>query len=326
MAEQSAPSRAKLVAAFAAIYLIWGSTYLAIRFAIETMPPFLMAGSRFVIAGLILYLVATLQGAGRPTWKQWRSAAIIGGLLLLGGNGGVVWSETRVPSGLAALMVATVPFWIVVLDWLRPGGVRPSGRVLLGVFLGMAGIILLIGPDKSGGNIDILGALALIIASLSWSAGSLYSRRAELPRSPLLATGMEMLAGGALLLIAGAVTGEPGRLRPEAISLQSALSLLYLILFGSLIGFTAYIWLLRVAPPARVATYAYVNPVVAVFLGWVFAGEQLSLQTIIASVVIIAAVVIITTYRAARPQPAATEAASEPETPSAALYQRKASP
>jgi drug/metabolite transporter (DMT)-like permease len=331
MADKSTPSRAQLIAAFAAIYLIWGSTYLAIRFAIDTIPPFLMAGSRFLLAGAILYAVATWQGAPRPTGQQWRSTAIIGALLLLGGNGGVVWSETRVPSGLAALMVATVPFWIVILDWLRPGGARPAGRVLFGIFLGMAGIFLLIGPGKSGGNVDMIGALALMIGSLSWSIGSLYSRQASLPQSPLLATGMEMLAGGSLLLLAGAATGEAGRLQLEAITARSALSLLYLVLFGSLIGFTAYIWLLRVAPAARVATYAYVNPVVAVFLGWAFANEKLSLQTIVASVVIIGAVMIITTYRAGPAKGAAPAAPDEalaadapPEPSRPALRQSKA--
>jgi drug/metabolite transporter (DMT)-like permease len=304
MSAENTPTKGQVIAAFAAIYLVWGSTYLAIRFAIETMPPFLMAGARFLIAGGLLYLWAVWKGAARPTGQQWRATAIVGGLLLLGGNGVVVWAETRVPSGLAALMVATVPFWIVVLDWLRPGGARPAGRVLFGVGLGMAGIFLLIGPGKEGGgNVDLIGALMLIVASLSWATGSLYSRRARLPQPALLATGMEMLAGGALLVVAGLVMGEGGRLQLDAISLRSLLALLYLVVFGSLIGFTAYIWLLGVTAPARVATYAYVNPVVAVFLGWAFAGEQLTFQTIIAAAVIVAAVVIITTYRAAKEKP-----------------------
>jgi drug/metabolite transporter (DMT)-like permease len=313
------PTRTQLIAAFAAIYLIWGSTYLAIRFAIETMPPFLMAGVRFLIAGALLTAWSLWQGAARPTWRQWRSTAIIGGLLLVGGNGAVVWAETRVPSGLAALMIATVPFWIVVLDWLRPGGVRPAGRVIFGVLLGMVGIFLLIGPDRSGGNVDPIGALVLILASLSWSIGSLYSRRAQLPPSPLLATGMEMLAGGVLLFVVGAALGETGRVELSAISLRSGLSLLYLILFGSLIGFTAYIWLLRVTAPARVATYAYVNPVVAVFLGWALAGETLSLATVVAAAVIVTAVMIITSYRAT-PRP--LESANTPAEPKSATLRR----
>jgi drug/metabolite transporter (DMT)-like permease len=295
------PPRWQVILAFALIYVIWGSTYLAIRFAIETIPPFLMAGVRFVTAGVILYGLAAAGGAPRPTWGQWKAAAVLGALLLLGGNGGVTWAEQRVPSGIAALMVATVPFWVTVLDWLRPGGTRPGGRVIIGLLLGMAGIALLIGPDAliGGGNVDAIGAVVLVLASLSWAAGTLFSRQSagRLPASPWQLTAMEMLAGGAFLLLLGLTTGEAGRVDLAAISGRSVLALLYLIVFGALVGFSAYIWLLRVTTPTRAATYAYVNPVVAVFLGWAMAGETITWQTIVAAGVIIGAVVIITTYK-----------------------------
>jgi drug/metabolite transporter (DMT)-like permease len=201
---------------------------------------------------------------------------------------------------LTALLIGTVPLWMVLLDWLRPGGVKPSNGVIVGLMLGFIGIALLIGPGKlaGGDHVDLVGAAVLILASLSWATGSLYSRRAQLPVSPLLATAMEMLAGGALLLIASWLAGEWMRFDLSAPSLRSWLALGYLIVFGALVGFTAYIWLLRVATPAHVSTYAYVNPVVAIFLGWAFASEPLTARTLLAAAVIVAAVVIITTYRA----------------------------
>ncbi len=293
------PPRWQIATAFAAIYLIWGSTYLAIRFAVETFPPFLMAGMRFLVAGAILYPWARLRGAPQPARSHWLAAAIVGGLLLLGGNGGVVWAAQRVPSGLTALLIGTVPLWMALLDWLRRDGAKPSNGVIVGLLLGLFGIVLLVEPGKISGarQVDLAGAAVLILASLSWASGSLYSRRAQLPASPLLATGMEMLAGGALLLIVSLLAGEWARFDANALSLRSWLSLGYLIVFGALVGFTAYIWLLRVSTPAHVSTYAYVNPVVAIFLGWAFAGEPLTARTLLAAAVIVAAVVIITTYR-----------------------------
>lgn len=296
----SGPTRSSLIIAFAAVYGIWGSTYLAIRFAIETLPPFLMLATRFTIAGAVIYGWARLRGAPRPAAFHWRAAAVVGGLLLTIANGSVAWSEQSVPSGLAALLIAIVPLWMVVLDWLRPGGVRPGRGVFLGLALGLVGIALLVGPGQLAGNsqVDPIGALALMVASLSWAIGSLYSRSAQLPSSPLLATGMAMLAGGALLSVVGILAGEPVRLALDAVSLRSALSLGYLIVFGSIVAFTAYIWLLRVSTPARVSTYAYVNPVVAVLLGWALAGEPLTLRTLSAAAVIVTAVAIITSRRA----------------------------
>lgn len=293
------PARARVVAAFAAVYLIWGSTYLAIRYAIETLPPFLMAGVRFVVAGVVLYAWARWRGAGRPRRREWLAATVIGGLLLLGGNGGVVWAEQWVASGIASLIVATVPLWMVLFDWQFGGGVRPSGRVAGGVVLGLVGVALLIGPAGLVGasGVHPLGAGVLVLASLSWAAGSIYSRGAVLPASPFLATAMEMVAGGALLVLAGLATGEAGRLALDAVSLRSLIGFVYLIVFGSLVGFTSYIWLLRVAEPARVATYAYVNPAVAVFLGWALADEPLTPRMLLAAAVIIASVAVITAAR-----------------------------
>jgi drug/metabolite transporter (DMT)-like permease len=288
-------SRLHIVLAFAAIYLIWGSTYLGIRFAIETVPPLLMAGTRFVVAGTILYSWTRLRGAPRPARLHWSAAAIVGGLMLLGGNGGVSWAEQRVFSGLAALLIATVPLWMALLDWRRRGGVRPSGRGAVGLIFGFVGVALLVGPGELAGSshMDPLGAVVLLLAAFSWAAGSLYSRQAQLPGSPLLAISMEMLTGGVLLLAAGLVTGEGAKLELSQVSPRSVLALGYLIVFGSLIAFSAYIWLLRVSTPARAATYAYVNPVVAVFLGWALGGEPLTLRTLLAAAVIVAAVVII---------------------------------
>ena len=291
----SASQRWRVRVAFAAIYTIWGSTYLAIRFAIETMPPFLMGSARYLIAGAILYALTRRQRVAPITRIHWRSAFIIGGLLLLGGNGGVIWAEQVIPSGLAALIIATVPLWMALLNWLRGDNVRPNLGVTLGLGLGLFGIVLLVSPGQAAGgdNANPLGVLVLVLAALSWSIGSLYSRKARLPSEPLVATAMEMLAGGALLLVAGLLSGEAGQIRLDQVSPRSLLALGYLIVFGSLLGFSAYIWLLRVSTPARVSTYAFVNPVVAVFLGWTLAGESLTPRTLIAAAVIVTAVVLI---------------------------------
>jgi drug/metabolite transporter (DMT)-like permease len=289
--------RWKLGAAFACIYVIWGSTYLAIRFAIETLPPFSMGGLRFLVAGGALYAWArTAGGAQRPTRAEWRATAIVGLLLLLGGNGLVVWSELRIPSGVAALLVAIVPCWMVLVDWLRPNGVRPTRQVIMGLALGLIGIVLLIGPDAlvGGARVDVLGAGAVVLASFSWAAGSIYSRHAAMPSSPFLATAMEMLVGGAAAVALGAALGEPAHVHLAAISARSVAGWLYLVVFGSIVAFTAYVWLLRESTPARVSTYAYVNPMVAVALGAALAGEALTPRMIVAAAVIVGGVALIT--------------------------------
>lgn len=294
--------RAQILAAFASIYLIWGSTYLAIRYADQTIPPFIMGGIRFLVSGALLYAWARFRGAPAPTRVHWRNAIIAGGFLLLGGNGAVVWAEQFVPSGMTALLVSILPFWLVIIEWVRPPRQRPHSAVLIGLILGFIGIVVLIGPADLGGHGDVrpIGALVLILGSLSWAIGSFYSRDAELPESGLLTTGMEMLGGGTLLLIVGALSGELSRFDIHRISGASAGGLLYLITFGSLLGFTSYIWLLDKVSPARLGTYAYVNPVVAVILGWAIAGERLSIRTGVAATIVICAVALITTARSTR--------------------------
>jgi drug/metabolite transporter (DMT)-like permease len=316
------PARRRVVLAFAAVYFIWGSTYLAIRFAIETMPPLLMSGVRFMIAGTLLFAWARGRGAAAPTRLQWRSAVIVGAFLLLGGNGGVVWAEQRVPSGLAALLIASVPLWMTLLAWMLRQSPRPSPRVGLGLLLGMTGVGLLVGMRGAGNDraVDPVGAMALVLASLSWAYGSLWSRRAPLPSSPILATAMEMLAGGALMFLAGTLRGEWTGFDPGAISARSFFAWLYLLAFGSLVAFTAYIYLLGASTPARVSTYGFVNPLVAVLLGWGIAAETLTSRTLVSASIILTGVVLIITARtsgsrpsqyADRPQPAAQPIPSE---------------
>lgn len=293
------PSSIRIILAFLAIYLIWGSTYLAIRFAIETLPPFLMAGTRFILPGALLYGWLRWRGTPAPAPVHWRSAAIIGALLLFVGNGGVTWAEQLVPSGVTALLVSTVPLWFVLQDWLWHGGTRPTVGMITGLGLGFIGVVLLIGPGEllGGHTISLAGVGVLMVATISWSGGSLYSRTAPLPSSPLMSVAMEMLCGGVLLLALGLLTGELPRVDPAAFSIRSLLSLLYLMTFGSLIGFSAYVWLLRVVPASRVATYAYVNPVIAVLLGWALAGEELTGRMLVAAAIIIAGVVVIINRR-----------------------------
>ncbi len=297
----------KVALALGAVYVIWGSTYLAILFAIETIPPFLMAATRYLVAGALLYTWARLRGAPRPKLVHWRSAFIVGAFLLLVGNGGVVWAEQKVDSGLAALLISTEPIWIGVLVWLRSGRQRPNPRVIVGMALGFLGLVMLVRPSGSAA-IDPAGAAVLVLASLSWAWGSLYGQRAPFPDSPLAATGMQMLGGGTLLAIVSALTGEPARVVLSEVSLKSALSVGYLIVFGAIVAFTAYVWLMRVAPPVLVSTYAYVNPVVAVLLGWAFAGEPLTAGTLISAAVILAGVALITTAQG-KSSPAEAKAA-----------------
>jgi drug/metabolite transporter (DMT)-like permease len=295
----SAPARGKVIAAFAAVYTIWGSTYLGILFAIETLPPFLMAGLRFLIAGALLYAWVRRHGGPPPDRAAWRVAVIVGILLLGCGNGGVVWAEQLVPSGVAALIVAVVPCWMVLLDWVRPGGVRPSGQIVAGLALGLLGIALLVGPASigTGERVDPAGAGVLLFASFCWAAGSIYSRQRKPAVPPLEATAMQMLGGGAALLVAAVAAGELPEVNLAGVSLRSALAFVYLILFGSLIGYSAYVYLLRVSTAARASTYAYVNPVVAVLLGWAFADEPFTARMLIAATVIVAGVALITMAR-----------------------------
>jgi drug/metabolite transporter (DMT)-like permease len=286
------PGLAPLLLAFAAVYVIWGSTFLAIRFAVQTIPPLLTMAARSGGAGLILYLAARATGVPAPSRRQWVQAFIVGGMLFLICHGVLAWAEQRIASGPAALLASTIPLWMVLFDWKAGTGPRPSLGVILGLAIGFAGVAMLVLPSDhaSAGGVDLLTACAMMCGSASWVAGSLYSRHAGFPKSVALATGMQLLAGGALLLIAAVVFGEMHRLLSTTVSAKSIWSVIYLIVFGSVVAFTAYNWLLRVTTPARLSTYSYVNPVVAVLLGWLAAGEPLGIRMILPTAVIVAGV------------------------------------
>ena len=294
------PSRVLIVLAFAAVYIIWGSTYLGIRLAIETLPGFLMAAARFLIAGGILFVIALFNGARvRQSFANWRRALIIGALLLLCGNGGVTWAEKYVASSFAALFVATEPLWVVVLNWGLTHR-RPNAKVLLGIFIGLSGVALLVsdglGQGFAASKLSLIAAGVVLLASLAWAGGSVYANRNPMDAPTSMTSGMQMLAGGGLLLLLALVTGDAGRLQLANASWTSLGAFAYLLVFGSLVGFTAYSFLLKNVSPESAATYGYVNPVVAVLLGWSIAGEPLTLKMMLAAAIIIASVVLITTY------------------------------
>jgi drug/metabolite transporter (DMT)-like permease len=285
--------RWKIALAFLAVYLCWGMTYLAMRVAVVDIPPHLMSGARFLVAGLLLYLWTRRRGDPKPTLRNWYAAAVVGAFLLLGGNATVAWAEQQVPSGLAAVIIAVAPIWMVGMEWAR-GGPAPTKRVMLGLLLGLVGVGLLVSPRGSAtGQVDPLGAGLLVLASASWAWGSVISKSAPLPQSPFLATSIEMIAGGALLLLVAALAGQVGQFRPTEVSTDAILAWLFLVIFGSLVGFTAYIWLLGVTSIAKAGTYAYVNPIVAVFLGWAILGEAVTARTLLAALVILIGVALV---------------------------------
>jgi drug/metabolite transporter (DMT)-like permease len=319
-------SRARIWAALGVVYVVWGSTYLGIDLAVRTMPPFLMAAARFLVAGGLLYAWAIrrgdrrrLDGAGnerrhrlgrrrsgdrddRPTARHWLSAFLIAAPMLAVGNAAVGWAEQTLDTGTASLIIASVPLWMALLDRVFYAQ-RLARAVVVGLVVGFAGVGLLVAPGGAGGA-GSRAAFVLVVGSLAWAIGSLYSRQAPLPRRPLVGAAMQMLAGAALLTVVGSASGELGRVHPEAISLESWLGLAYLVLAGSLLGFTAYMWLLRAAPTSLVGTYAYVNPVVAVLLGTVVLGEPLSWRTLVGGGIIVASVALIVRAPKPGPQPA----------------------
>jgi drug/metabolite transporter (DMT)-like permease len=312
---RTAPPVPLLVLAFACIYLIWGSTYLAIRFAIETMPPFLMVGIRYLSAGAMLYAwVVWRREAVRPTPAQWRAAFLYGGCFFLMGNGGVSWAESRIPSGITALLVAMVPLWMTVLEWFGRRAQRPTPLALVGLSIGFLGVAFLVGPGESltKAAIDPWPVAALVLTTFGWAYGSLHAKDAPHPPSILQSVAMQMLAGGLLSGLFGTLLGEWPAVDLSAISVRSTLALGYLIVFGSIVAFTAYTWLLRVTRATRAGTYAFVNPIVAVFLGWSIGGEPVSRRTLIAGAVIVTGVVLILRSRARTDPPVpATAAANE---------------
>ena len=282
-------------AALTTIYVVWGSTYLAIMVAIRTLPPLLMSSVRFLVAGGILYAFARGRGAARPSLRHWRSAIVAGTALLVVGNGGVAWSEQRIDSGVAALLIATMPLWLALFDRIVTGRRLAPAR-LVGLVVGLAGVALLVGPI-GGAGIDAVGATACLVAAVAWAAGSLYARGAEAPGDLLLGSAMQMLAAGTLLGSLGAASSETAQVHTP--SLSSLGALVYLVVVGSLVAFSAYIWLMRSAPTSIVSTYAFVNPAIAVALGAVFLGESLSLRILGASAAIVVSVALIVTARGA---------------------------
>jgi drug/metabolite transporter (DMT)-like permease len=295
-------SPAAVAAALATVYLVWGSTYLAIRVADRTMPPLLMSSARFLLAGTALYLFAS-RGRRRPTRREWGAAAIVGAALLMVGNGGVAWVETRLESGLAALIVAIIPLWFALMDRVFFGRLL-SPVAIVGLVIGFAGVALLVRP---GGGGEIVPMLALVVTTAAWAGGSLYARGAPLPESPLLAASMQMLTASAFLAVAGLIKGEAGGIHTDSFSTKPVLAFGYLVMVGSLVAFSAYAWLLKNVRISAVSTYAFVNPVVAVALGTVFLGEPIGWTTIVAGAAIVVAVVLIVTARTPVPRPAAEQ-------------------
>ena len=295
----AAPSRAALVTAFATIYLLWGSTYLGIRVAVESLPPFLMAGSRFLLAGVAMFVFLRARGGARPTWPQCRDHAITGIFLLLGGNGLVTWAEQTIPSGIAALIIGVTPLFMVLTAWAWPGGRCPGAGTMGALLLGLAGTAWLAAPWQaaSQGGLPVAGTTGLLAACVLWSVGSIHSRHIKSGADLWLGTALQMLAGGAALLLVALARGEFAGFDPATVTRRSWVAFVYLVLAGSLVGFSTFVWLMRHSTPARVATYAYVNPVVALLLGWLLLGEPVTARTLAASAVIIAAVVLITLQR-----------------------------
>ncbi len=312
--QREAPPTWRLVLGFAIIYFVWGSTYLAIKFAVQTLPPFLMAGVRFLLAGSLLYGWLRTHGVAAPTRLHWRLAIVTGIFLLLGGNGLVTWGQQTVPSGVAALIVATTPLWMALCEWLLFHGPRPRAVVVVGMLIGFAGTVLLLRPGSFEGQQGaLLPMLAIAAAPILWCIGSLQARQAPHGSSALLTSAMQMIVGGAMMLLAGTLFGEWDRVSLANTSARSAVAFLYLVVIGSLVAFTTYTWLLRVASPASVSTYAYVNPLVAVFFGWLFGDETLDSQLALAGVLILTAVVMITLFRQRPSRPVAVSEPSEPE-------------
>ncbi|WP_161554645.1 EamA family transporter [Ereboglobus luteus] len=289
-------STVALVAAFLTIYIVWGSTYLAMRVGVETMPPLSMAAVRFLVAGVIMFAFVKLRGSPRATARQWRDNALIAAFLLLGGNGLVIWAEQYIPSGITALLIGFSPMCMVLIEWAFPGGRRPGPYTIAGLVIGFAGIIVLVAPWEhfnDDGALPLKGVVAIIGSTVFWATGSILSRHVRNPAPAFSASAMQMLCGGAMLAVAAFVRGEPASIDIGSFSTRSWIALFYLIVIGSLVAFSTYTWLITHSTPARVSTYAYVNPIVAVFLGWLILDEPVTLRTLAAAAIIILSVMII---------------------------------
>ena len=291
------PARLNVIFGFLAIYLIWGSTYLGIRYAVESIPPLIMMGVRHLLAGVVVFSWTRARGTPAPRLRQWGYALIAGALLFLGGHGTLAWAEQKVPSGSAALLCATLPLWTVLLSRVDGSERKLGPKAWAGLLLGFAGVALLIGPDGLRAHLDLLAAGVVISSALLWAIGTSYSRSVKMSSSTVLSAAMQMMSGGATLLVAGVLTGEAGRVHLSTLTLRSVLALAYLVVFGSIIAFTVYTWLVSVSSPSRVSTYAYVNPVVAVLIGWLVAGEAVGVRTFAATAIILGGVALVSTGR-----------------------------
>ncbi len=294
----STPARWRVILAYLAVYIIWGTTYLGIRFAIETMPPFLMAGTRFLAAGALLYLWTRLRGTPHPPLASWGPALLSGAFMIGVAQGAVSWAEQYVNSGLAAVLAGTMPIWMLTFNWARPGGQRPNAVMVTGVAAGFVGVMILLAPWQTADrDVHLLGAAVILLGVMSWTGGSIYTRTLKISPSHFQTTAMQMLCAGALLTLAGTLVGDWSGVSLGNLSLLSVLSWAYLVVVGSIVALTSYTWLLGVSQPSRVATYAYVNPVVAVLLGWLLANELLSARMAVGVAVIVGAVVLVTRGR-----------------------------
>jgi drug/metabolite transporter (DMT)-like permease len=289
--------KAKIALAFLAIYLIWGSTFLATRVAVRTIPPFFVSGTRFFLAGAVLFAIGRRQNREPLGWKNWGAATLMGALFFLVCHGGLSWAAQHVPSGISALLMASVSMWTALFEWFRGSASRPGRLVMLSLLAGFGGIAaLVIHPEGlAGSNVGSLGAAVVLIGAISWAAGTVLTRGMPLTKSTVVNSGMQMMTGGGLLLLLGLLVGPVPR--AAALAPPSVVAMLFLTLIGSLVGFTCYLWLLGVVSATRVATYAYVNPIVAVLLGWGLAGERLTMLSVAASFIVLAAVVTIVTSR-----------------------------
>ena len=310
------PRAWKVLLAFAIIYFVWGSTFLAIRVGVREVPPFLLAGMRFLVAGAVLYAGMRLKGTPSPAAREWGAAAFLAVLIFVFDYGLLFWAERRVPSGIAAVMMATIPVFMALSEIFIMKTQRLTGRLGTALLVGVAGVTVLVSHSVTLGDtpIDTLGACALIAASVSWSVASALTRKVPLPREKAMSSGAQMLAGGVLLTLTAAMLGEFRGFHAQAVSLKAWLALAYLIVAGSIIGFTAYVWLIHHESPTKVGTYAYVNPVVAVIVGYIFGGEALGLRTVVGTLLVLVSVVVITTAKKVREagnQAFQPEAASE---------------